>query len=102
MARIDELVREITIGDEKAVVAVGDTIWWFQMNAIDKVPIIATLLRFCEDNKVDLAYHSSAGTRLVNVTGVCLMSDLDLNNPNHRKKGSWCPRICWTMLNIKY
>lgn len=101
MAKTSDVVRTVAVGDETANVILGDTIWWYPENATHTVPHVGTLTQFCEGNKVNLTRQSPSGSQIIHEKGVCLIGDPDLQNPNHRKRGSWCPRIGWKALNLK-
>jgi hypothetical protein len=96
-----DLVREITLEGSKVTVSIGDTVWWFAENQLNDTPSVGHIVRFCEDNMVDLVHTTGIGNRQITEQGVCLLSDPKLDNPNYRKRGSWCPRGLWSALKLR-
>lgn len=99
--KFSDLTRIVTIDKTAVPVSVGDTVWWFAGGQLDNIPASALVLSFCEDNMINLSYNSGVGSRLVSETGVCLIGDERLSNAHHNKRGAWCPRGTWTLLNLK-
>jgi hypothetical protein len=98
-----DLCREITVeqGTPPVSVAIGDTVWWFTEAQLNNTPAVAFVVSFCEDNMIDLQYTTGVGNRLVTEKGVCLIGDERLKNVHNRKRGAWCPRATWKLLELK-
>lgn len=103
--KVSSLIQDVKIGEEVAYVTLGDHVWFFANNQTQSIPHVAVILRFAEDKMVDLAYYPITGTgvsaKLIHATGVCLVGSPLLDNKNNAKRGSWCPRQGWKVLDIK-
>lgn len=99
--KCSDLTRVVTFDDTDVSVSIGDIVWWFSENQIQNLPHAAMVVKLGDDNMVDLSYNAVVGSRLVTESGVCMVGDSRLANANYRKRGSWCPRGTWSILNLK-
>ena len=96
-----DLARTVTIDDTPTTIAVGETVWYFGAAQVNDVPVPAQLMRFGEDNMVDLIVHDPTTGKPKVENGICMATDPRLENMVHRKRGAWSPRGMWSFLGLK-
>ena len=96
-----DITKSVTVDGHQTPVTLGDTVWWFAEAQTQSRPSAALVIELSDDNQVTLAYIPVKGSRLTQMTGVCLMGDKRLSNANFRKQGCWCPRALWDSLKLK-
>lgn len=96
-----DLVRKVTLDDVEVTLALGEVVFYFGAAQVSDRPIPATIQAFGEDNMVDLIYHEQSTGKPQVARGLCMLTDPRLENMVHKKRGAWCPRGCWSCLEIK-